>query len=348
MTEETKAQKHEFEEKMKVHQEEREEAKAKRDQKKEEEDPEEQVDYIEKKVKDQIAQINEGLNRITDLKHDKAELEHHFNTLFELHRMLDEYLANIAFCLPAATYTSFRSMIDSLGEELKSQKESALPKKKFAFKNRPQKQEQDQSEKKETVKEEMKDILDVIDPERDLFIKKLRNETLIVSRAEYEGKDKVFIENIENCDIFLPFVMKALYIKNTYHSRVYAGYVTGASYIDTTNKSVYQVSSHQVRIHKANEVTFHLDCKSAPIIEDCSKLKFGPYMFVWPEKEQDAEESGFDEPHPEKWGEVVDFKWIKREQSPNWCKMDEEEIAALTLVHVPKPLPPKEPKKEEE
>lgn len=90
----------------------------------------------------------------------------------------------------------------------------------------------------------MKDIYDMYSEENDLIIKKKRNETIIVDPAEYEGKDKVQLENIENCDIFLPFVMKALYIKNTYHSWIYAGYVTGASYIETTNKSHYSISSH--------------------------------------------------------------------------------------------------------
>jgi hypothetical protein len=36
-------------------------------------------------------------------------------------------------------------------------------------------------------------------------------------------------------------------------------------------------------------------------------------MFTWPDKEADAEASGFDEPAEEKWDKVVDFKWIKRE-----------------------------------
>lgn len=141
----------------------------------------------------------------------------------------------------------------------------------------------------------MKEVQEVFDTEKDLVIRKLRSETLVVDPADYEGKQLVYIENIENCDIYLPFVMKALYIKNTYHSRVYAGFVLGASYIETTNKSTYQITSHQVRIHKANEVTFQLNVKSNPIIEDCSKLVFGPCRFTWPTREEDEEKAEFDE-----------------------------------------------------
>lgn len=130
---------------------------------------------------------------------------------------------------------------------MSDEKEKALPKKRFAFKNRP----------KPTAPEEVpRKPTETINTDNDFVIRKLRNETLIVTKEEYEGKESVYIENVENCDIFLPFVMKALYIKNTYHSRVYAGFVMGASYIETTNKSTYQITSHQVRIHKANEVTF--------------------------------------------------------------------------------------------
>jgi len=74
-------------------------------------------------------------------------------------------------------------------------------------------------EKKETedVEEEDADqdvdIFAMIDEEKDLVIKNQKGVRRIVLESEYMGKDKAYLINIENCDIYLPFVMKALYIK---------------------------------------------------------------------------------------------------------------------------------------
>ena len=332
MEEDTEAKKAEFEAKHEQHQKEREEAKAARDADKEESDPEEELGYIEKKIKDQIVQIEQTLSRIPDLKGDKTLLEQQFNIMFGLYDQLRDYLASILFCLPKYTQQSFQQQVDELHKTLTEEKEKALPKKRFHFR----KQNKIPDKPKETVKQEMKGVLEMLDPEKDLVIRKLRNEIMIVDPAKYEGKQAVYIENIENCEIYLPFIMKALYIKNTYHSRIFAGFVLGASHIETTNKSNYHITSHQCRIHKANEVTFQLDVKSHPIIEDCSKLVFGPNRFTWPTRKEDEEKAEFDEDQGvNKWAEVNDFKWIKSEQSPNWRPMSEEEISVLPEVHLP-------------
>jgi chromosome segregation ATPase len=94
-------EKEEFEKGLETREKERAEKKAEAEAIKEkEEDPEEKMDYIESKIKDMITQIEEGLKRVPDLKGNKTELSHHFNTLFTLFAHLREYLANILFCLP--------------------------------------------------------------------------------------------------------------------------------------------------------------------------------------------------------------------------------------------------------
>ena len=217
---------------------------------------------------------------------------------------------------------------------LTREKEKALPKQKFSFKNKPKKRpgEEKIKENYETVKEEMKDVQELIDPEIDLVIRKKKNEILKIDPSEYEGKDKIYLENIENCDIYLPFIIKALFVKNTYHSRIYAGIVLGSSYIETTNKSSYYITSHQVRIHKANEVNFYLQVKNGPIIEDCQKLKFGPNLYEYNDQEKHAEMTDFDD-GVNKYRDVKDFKWLKQEQSPNWSLFTDEEIDNMTKVY---------------
>lgn len=305
------------------------------------EDPEQRTDYIEQKVKDQVTQIEQGIERVPDLKGDKKELEHHFDVLFELHKHLREYMTVLQ--LPAFTQQKFQNQVEQLQKTLLAEKEKAIPKKRFQFKNKPKTEGKQAKEDKPAAKVQ---ISSLIDPEKDLIIRKLRNETMVVDPAQYEGKQNVYIENIENCDIFLPFIMKALYIKNTYQSRVYTGMVTGGAHIETTNKSTYQIKAHQVRIHKANEVTFQLNVMNSPIIENCTKLKFGPYMFQYPTQVAEEDALGI-EPTDNLWDQVRDFQWIKKTPSPNWSKMNEEEIQYLPNVHLPE-IEEKPAKQEEE
>ncbi len=182
------------------------------------------------------------------------------------------------------------------------------------------------------MKKEMKDVFDSIDAEKDLIIRKKKNEIMIIDKAEYEGKDIVFIESIENCDIFLPFIIKTLYIKNVYHSRVHVGFVKGASYVQTTNKSTYLLTTFQARILKANTSTFLLNVKQSPLIEDCQKLKFGPCKFTYPEMADDELISGFDElKDVNKWDQVKQTKQTDPQSKlVAWSPMTEEEIAYLT------------------
>lgn len=107
------------------------------------------------------------------------------------------------------------------------------------------------------------------DHSQHLVVRKKKNETVILKQEEYEGKDMVILENIENCDIFIPFIMNNLYIKNTYHSRIYSSYVLGTAYIETTSKSIYQVYCTFLKILKANECVFHVASKMPPIFEEC-------------------------------------------------------------------------------
>lgn len=118
---------------------------------------------------------------------------------------------------------------------------------------------------------------------------------MILKQEEYEGKDMVILENIENCDIFIPFIMNNLYIKNTYHSRIYSSYVLGTAYIETTSKSIYQVYCTFLKILKANECVFHVASKMPPIFEECIRLEFGPCMFDYKLRTLHELQAGFDE-----------------------------------------------------
>ncbi len=107
------SKKEEFEKNREVRQKEMEEAKAKREEERDE-DPEEEVGYIEEKIKNQLAQIRESMARTPELVHDKTLLQPHFDTMFELFKHLQDYLASIYFCLPSRTQQTFQNQVDEL------------------------------------------------------------------------------------------------------------------------------------------------------------------------------------------------------------------------------------------
>lgn len=264
---------------------------------------------------------------------DKSKIEAHFDDLFKIFNELREYLAMIIFWLPSYTQQVFQKQVDSLHIKLNKEKEKAIPKSKFSF-NKSKKKgktEKPKEDAKLPQAEEEADEFALIDESKDLIVRQQKGIKRIVLESEYEGKDKVYLLNIENCDIYLPFVMKALYIKNVYHSRIYVGFVEGASFFISTNNSSYHVWTHQTRIHKATNCSFFLHAKQGPIIEDSTNVKFGPYMFDYPNRSLHEESCGFKHTL-NVYHKVSDFNWFKKEQSPNFSVMTQDDVDAMTKI----------------
>ena len=102
----------------------------------------------------------------------------------------------------------------------------------------------------------------------------------------------------------------------------------GSTFFNSTNKCSYHVASHQTRIHKTNNCEFYLFAKQGPIIEHCSDLKFGPYKFRYPDSIKHETLGGFYNV-PNLYHKVTDFRWIKKEQSPNFSVLSHEEADSL-------------------
>lgn len=78
----------------------------------------------------------------------------------------------------------------------------------------------------------------------DLIIKDESAKTIRKSIEEYKGKENVIIENIEDCEIYLPFKIKCLHIKNIKNCKIYAGCVSGASLVHYALNSHIHLCSH--------------------------------------------------------------------------------------------------------
>lgn len=92
-------------------------------------------------------------------------------------------------------------------------------------------------------------------------------------------------------------------------------------------------SSHQLRIHESNACQLYVRVNSHPIIEDCTMMGFAPYSIQYENIATDfsvrikinlnfaglyhnLQAAGLGD--AKSWDNVVDFRWHKKTQSPNW------------------------------
>ena len=77
-----------------------------------------------------------------------------------------------------------------------------------------------------------------------LSIKNVYDQVIKKTAEEYKGKESVIIEGLENCEVYLPFLVKSLYIKNLDGCHIYVGSVSGASFINNAKKCQIHLCSH--------------------------------------------------------------------------------------------------------
>jgi hypothetical protein len=130
------------------------------------------------------------------------------------------------------------------------------------------------------------------------------------------------LTNLHHCivDMSIPTVngkpFAGLAMKDISNSLIIAGQVNGAAHITNVADSIIVVLSRQVRMHDCKNVDVYLFCLSRPIIEDCENMRFAPIPECYASEEWKNLQNH--------WDQVDDFKWLKVDQSPNWCKMPEE------------------------
>lgn len=151
-----------------------------------------------------------------------------------------------------------------------------------------------------------------------LELRSLKGQKVVKELSEYQGKENVIIEDLEDCEVFLPFAIKCLYMKNVKSCKIYVGACSGASFYDYITDSKIMIQSHQIRIHNSQDVAFYLTAKSNPIIEHCTNMSFGPYLdgdksvFVYDRFKEDSIECGLVlEPGKNFYDRVLDFNWLK-------------------------------------
>lgn len=186
---------------------------------------------------------------------------------------------NHIYAVPNALQMKFQQKLTVLGDAFNVQKGLAMPKKKFTFGNRAKnvkKKEKPAEEGGATGQpkvEEKKE--EEVAQGNHLYFKDLKNGNICVKKEEYEGKENVDIQNIEDTTIDVPFPVKVVFMKNVKNCTLNFAAITASAHINNVEGSTLQMASHQIRIHHTTDTKFYLLARSNPIIEHSKGLGFG-------------------------------------------------------------------------
>ena len=276
-----------------------------------------------KEIDDMLAKLEaESKNKSDKEKKDGLE---EITTKIKLYR---EQFYNVMEFLPGYDKLQYSKNYDEELEKVNNLKNKLFPKKKFAFSKNNKKQNENIKEKKEKseVKETKKEITE--SSITDLVIKDLKDFTKKYSKEEILGKNNILIENINKCDIYLLHDFKACYINNCQNCNIYLGCICGGTHITNCINSKIYLITHQLRIHQTTKSDFFVLINSNPIIEHSQENIFHPLKIKYDEFDTNKKISGVDE-NNNKWNQVQDFQWLKKDKSPNFSTDDTNELIQI-------------------
>ena len=276
-----------------------------------------------KEIDDMLAKLEaESKNKSDKEKKDGLE---EITTKIKLYR---EQFYNVMEFLPGYDKLQYSKNYDEELEKVNNLKNKLFPKKKFAFSKNNKKQNENIKEKKEKseVKETKKEITE--SSITDLVIKDLNDFTKKYTKEEILGKNNILIENIIKCDIYLLHDFKACYINNCQNCNIYLGCICGGTHITNCINSKIYLITHQLRIHQTTKSDFFVLINSNPIIEHSQENIFHPLKIKYNEFDTNKKISGVDESN-NKWNQVQDFQWLKKDKSPNFSTDDTNELIQI-------------------
>ena len=277
-----------------------------------------------------LKEIDDMLEKLEAESKDKSEKEKKegLEAITSKIKLYREEFYNVMEFLPGYDKLQYSKNYDEELEKVNNLKNKLFPKKKFAFSKANKKQNDHLKEKKDEVetKEQKKEIKDI--SEEDLVIKDLNNISKKYEIEEIKGKNNILIENIKNCNIFLLKDFKACYINKCENCNIYLGCICGGTHItNCINSNIYSIT-HQLRIHETRKSNFYVMINSNPIIEHSCENIFHPLKIKYEGYENNLKISGLDEKN-NKWNQVQDFQWLKKDKSPNFEIDDTNELIQI-------------------
>ncbi|KAL0077767.1 tubulin binding cofactor C-domain-containing protein [Phycomyces blakesleeanus] len=257
-----------------------------------------------------------------------SQLPEHFNNILQTINRLEKELTKATEYIPPYDERQYSMQIRSLVQDLETERTNLTPKPKFSFKSRKTKAKTPTTTPT-TTDTPTTDTVAVkhepgwVEDETMLRFSDISNQWLTLEDSRPPGKQSVDVSlsNLHRCVVSLlddTIRVSALHVKNVTECVILCGSIEGSVLLYGFSRSVMAIDCHQFRMHDAVNVDILLCVSSRPIIEDCDQVRVGPL------KNNEKKE-----PFVNYFDQMEDFNWLRKQASPHWRVLTEDEATKL-------------------
>jgi len=246
---------------------------------------------------------------------------------------LSKILHDSALFLPPYTKKMRQQELAGLTATFKEEEAKLMPKQKFGFKSMPKVLPEQPVEKGEPSSSSEASFSEIAKKPADtnfVTIEDLADTTLSYSDEEVSKTD-VLVRNLTNVVLHLHGSPSTLRIQNVKNCKILCGPVATSVFVEECLSSTLFLCCQQLRTHSSADTDIYLRVRARAIIEDCDRIRFGPYNWDHPLSLKLHEATQMD-PTLERYDAVDDFNWLAAGPSPHWTVIPQEE-----RVTFPKP-----------
>ena len=132
-----------------------------------------------------------------------------------------------------------------------------------------------------------------------------KEQTLVKHPSSINGQ-VFYLQNLENCRVYLLDYSSTVYVDNVKDCRLFIGPVSGSCFIRNCSGCVLSAACSQFRCRDSFDMIFYLFTSSDPHIERSKGLKFAPYNFSYPEQTSHFIDAGLN-PKNNHWASVYNL-----------------------------------------
>ncbi|KAL5499642.1 hypothetical protein EMCRGX_G011094 [Ephydatia muelleri] len=287
-------------------------------------------DHFSKECASRRARIEDLLQAATALP--KNELPDHFECISKEMQALQKFVSDSATFLNSFDLRSSQQQITQLLQEIAAKQNQLLPKK-FAFKGgRKMAPVAGGPEGTTTEPKELRQTTEMRQAEgrtdtRDVAAEQVgfRDQSNCCLTLDSISGQDVNLSKLTRCSLRLPETPSTLHMSELVGCTILCGPVSSSVFVDSCTDCTIVVACQQLRVHSTHNTVFYLYVTSRSIVEDCTRLRFAPFNWTYPDMGKHFEQAGISN-RPNNWDKIDDFLWLSfKEASPNWTVLPEAE-----------------------
>lgn len=270
-----------------------------------------------------ITEIEEQLKQSEKLT--RSKLNAHFDQLMMSCQQLQKFVSDSTLFLPSYDVKRSQEEVTRLLSLVNESRTKVLPKKKFAFTSRQKEASNSCSTQQSNAAETQENKKQASSFVNFTGFRNCQNEHLELQPSIASHQD-IVLSDLANCSVKIYGTPTTVHIDKLVNCWVFCGPTMTSVFIDNCEKSTMLLACQQLRLHKSQECKMYIHVSSKAIIEDCSKIGFGPYNWNYDMIAEHFKLAGLDGSH-NNWNEVKDFNWLSAtEHSPNWYAIADEDM----------------------